>query len=300
MAGLGDSGEAMPEGTAPAGTVLEWTAAEAARFIRVPRESEDKYGHGVLGVITGSTAFPGAAVLGVDAACATGVGMVRFLGDPEVARQVMHRRPETVTVDGRVQAWLIGSGTEWTEEGSQPTVVQRVLDAGEPVVIDAGMLPLAGLGTGISIVTPHHAECARLLGITREEVDADPMRAATSLADQRSVTVVLKGHTTLVVSPQSAGERFARRLTAPTTWLATAGTGDVLAGIMGALLATHADDLAKNPAHASHLAATAVLLQGLAAVRAGSGGPFGASDIAAHLGAVIADILEDRGDSQNL
>jgi hydroxyethylthiazole kinase-like uncharacterized protein yjeF len=295
MAGLGDNSEAMFERTVP-----EWTVTDAAPYIRVPSASDDKYGHGVLGVITGSTTFPGAAVLGVDAAFATGVGMVRFLGDPEVATQVMHRRPETVTVDGRVQAWLIGSGTEWTAAGSQAEIVQRVLDSGEPAVIDAGALPLSGLGTGVTVITPHHAECARLLGITREEVDADPMRAATILADQRNVTVVLKGHTTLVVSPQSAGERFARCLTAPTTWLATAGTGDVLAGIVGALLATHADDLAENSSHAAHLAATAVLLQGLAAVRAGSGGPFGASDIAAHLGTVIADILEHRDDSQTL
>jgi hydroxyethylthiazole kinase-like uncharacterized protein yjeF len=290
MAGLGDSSEAPPE----------WTAAEAAPFIRVPAESDDKYGHGVLGVVTGSAAFPGAAVLGVDAASATGVGMVRFLGDPGVATQVMHRRPETVTVDGRVQAWLIGSGTEWTEVGSQTPVVQRVLESGEPVVIDAGALPLAGLGTGLTVITPHHAECARLLGTTREEVDADPMRAAATLADQRSVIVVLKGHTTLVLSPQSTEGRFARSLTAPTTWLATAGTGDVLAGIMGALLATHADDLAENPVSAAPLAATAVLLHGLAALRAGSGGPFGASDIATHLGPAIVDILENRGDSQNL
>ena len=124
MAGLGDTGEAMPEWTVP-----EWTVAEAARFIRVPAESDDKYGHGVLGVITGSTTFPGAAVLGVDAACATGVGMVRFMGDPVVAGQVMHRRPETVTVDGRVQAWLIGSGTEWTSAGSQTSLAQRALDS---------------------------------------------------------------------------------------------------------------------------------------------------------------------------
>ena len=290
MAGLGDTGEAMPE----------WTVADAARFIRVPAESDDKYGHGVLGVITGSTTFPGAAVLGVDAACATGVGMVRFLGDPVVARQVMRRRPETVTVDGRVQAWLIGSGTEWTAKGSQTSLEQRALDSGQPVVIDAGALPLSGLAAGTAVVTPHHAECARLLDKTREEVDADPFRAASTLADQRGVTVVLKGHTTLVVSPERYGKRFARRLTAPTTWLATAGTGDVLAGIMGALLATHADDLSEHPAHVAGLAATAVLLHGLAAVRAGSGGPFGASDIAAHLGPVIADILEDRGDSQTL
>jgi len=158
-------------------------------------------------------------------------------------------------------------------------------------VLDAGALPLAGRASGITVVTPHHAECGRLLDVTREEVDAEPLRAAATLADQHGVIVVLKGHVTLVVSPATAGQRFARQLTAPTTWLATAGTGDVLAGIMGALLATHADDLGQNSFHAAPLAATAVLIHGLAAVRAGSGGPFGASDIAAHLGPVIAGIL---------
>jgi hydroxyethylthiazole kinase-like uncharacterized protein yjeF len=278
------------------GDLPEWTVAESSRCIRVPAESDDKYRHGVLGVVTGSAAYPGAAVLGVDAAYATGVGMVRFLGGADVAEQVLHRRPETVTVDGRVQAWLLGSGAEWMSVDTASTdktaaIVERVLDSGEPTVLDAGALPLAGRASGITVVTPHHAECARLLGVSREEVDAEPLRAAETLADQLGVIVALKGHVTRVVSPERMGERFARQLTAPTTWLATAGTGDVLAGIMGALLATHADALVENPSHAAHLAATAVLIHGRAALRAGSGGPFGASDIAAHLGPVIAGIL---------
>ena len=291
MTGWGDSSGAERDAV-----LSEWGVTEAARFIRVPAASDDKYRHGVLGVVTGSSAYPGAAALGVDAAYATGVGMVRFLGGADVAEHVLHRRPETVTVDGRVQAWLLGSGTEWMSVDAAATdntaaIVERVLDSGEPTVLDAGALPLAGRASGITIVTPHHAECARLLNVTREEVDADPLRAAATLADRHSVIVVLKGHVTLVVSPAKSGERFARQLTAPTTWLATAGTGDVLAGIVGALLATHAEDLGQSSAHAGPLAATAVLIHGLAAVRAGSGGPFGASDIAAHLGAVIAGIL---------
>jgi hydroxyethylthiazole kinase-like uncharacterized protein yjeF len=307
MAGQKNSNDEVPDTSVAALALVEWTVLEAAQCIRVPASTDDKYRHGVLGVITGSSAYPGAAVLGVDAAHATGVGMVRFLGDPVVAERVMQRRPETVLVDGRVQAWLLGSGTEWTLADTAPTAVTRALTSGEPTVCDAGALPLAEHATGITVVTPHHAECARLLNITREQVDAEPLASASAVADRFHATVVLKGHVTLIVSPAHAGERFARCVTAGTTWLATAGTGDVLAGIMGALLATNADELdsgdegsvgESSPSfRAAELAATAVLIHGRAALRAGSGGPFGASDIAPHLGAVIAGIVENHGDA---
>ena len=305
MAGQRKSNDEAPDSTGPDRALAEWTVAEAAHGIRVPATTDDKYRHGVLGVITGSAAYPGAAVLGVDAAHATGVGMVRFLGDPEVAERVMQRRPETVLVDGRVQAWLLGSGTEWTLADTAPEMVTRALASGEPTVCDAGALPLAEHATGLTVVTPHHAECARLLNVSREQVDADPLGSASEVADRCQTTVVLKGHVTLIVSPAHAGGRFARCVTAGTTWLATAGTGDVLAGIVGALLATHAAELHTGDAssvgqrapsfRAAELAATAVLIHGLAALRAGSGGPFGASDIAPHLGPVIAGIVEKHG-----
>src|SRR6188508_2960194 len=90
----------------------EWTAEDAAGWVAAPAPDDDKYSRGVLGVVTGSPDFPGAAVLGVEAAHRTGVGMVRYIGHRVPCRAVLDRRPETVTVPGRVQAWLIGSGID--------------------------------------------------------------------------------------------------------------------------------------------------------------------------------------------
>jgi NAD(P)H-hydrate repair Nnr-like enzyme with NAD(P)H-hydrate dehydratase domain len=90
----------------------EWTAEDAAEWISAPGAGDDKYTRGVLGVVTGSQDYPGAAVLGVEAAHRTGVGMVRFTGPRALRQAVLARRPETVTVSGRVQAWLIGSGID--------------------------------------------------------------------------------------------------------------------------------------------------------------------------------------------
>ena len=87
-------------------------ADDAVAQIAVPVESDDKYSRGVLGIITGSDQYPGAAVLGVDAALHTGVGMVRYLGGERASTLVLQRRPEAVAGEGRVQAWLIGSGMD--------------------------------------------------------------------------------------------------------------------------------------------------------------------------------------------
>src|SRR5688572_29932419 len=89
-----------------------WTVEDTGHALRRPTAADDKYSRGVLGVRTGSDAYPGAAVLGVDAAWRTGVGMVRYVGADRPTALVLARRPETVAVDGRVQAWLIGSGTD--------------------------------------------------------------------------------------------------------------------------------------------------------------------------------------------
>ena len=106
---------------------LEWTAEHAAGVLRMPTASDDKYSRGVLGVRTGSERYPGAAVLGVEAAHRTGLGMVRYLGPERPAALVLARRPETVTADGRVQAWLIGSGTDASERSAAETRALRDL-----------------------------------------------------------------------------------------------------------------------------------------------------------------------------
>ena len=117
---------------------LEWTVQDAAAHLRRPTAADDKYSRGVLGMRTGSEQYPGAAVLGVEAAHRTGVGMVRYLGPERASALVLARRPETVTESGRVQAWLIGSGTDPATRTAADTAALSAVLAGErPVVVDA-------------------------------------------------------------------------------------------------------------------------------------------------------------------
>jgi hydroxyethylthiazole kinase-like uncharacterized protein yjeF len=277
-----------------------WTAREAAEYIRVPTVRDDKYAFGVLGVVTGSKLYPGAAVLGVEAAHRTGVGMVRYLGPGSAQRLVLARRPEVVTVPGQVQAWLVGSGMDARERTAPEEFrLTQALASGCPVVVDAGALDLAGAATGPLVLTPHARELASLLETDPEErpallaeIAAHPARWAQTAADTFGATVVLKGHETHVVCPRAHdGSRFHVRILAPTTWLATAGSGDVLAGVIGAFLATHADALAENPQLMGPLCASAAFLHGYAAQRTSAGGPIAALDVAEAIPAAIASLL---------
>ena len=119
--------------------------ADAAAWIAVPGPDDDKYSRGVLGLVTGSERYPGAAVLGAEAALHTGVGMLRYLGGARDA--VLARRPEAVTAEGRVQAWVLGSGID----PDDPLLGERMraaLAEGVPTVLDAGALDLAGDASG--------------------------------------------------------------------------------------------------------------------------------------------------------
>jgi hydroxyethylthiazole kinase-like uncharacterized protein yjeF len=267
----------------------EWTPEDAREWIAVPREWDDKYSHGVLGVITGSVDYPGAAVIGVDAALHTGVGMVRYLGPERATSLVLGRRPEAVTVDGRVQAWLVGSGIQdLTDDSLGSARLWTALESGHPLVLDAGAVGYSGDAAGPTVLTPHYNELARALGADVAEIAAEPEERADRAARSLGTTVVLKGHTTWIAGP---GGDY--RIEAPTTWLATAGTGDALGGILGALLATHAKAIAEDDSVMTRLAATAVLLHGLAGARAGGGvtgggGPFTVLGLNAALPAVIA------------
>src|SRR5690606_30540287 len=140
----------------------------------------DKYSRGVLGVVTGSSAYPGAAVLGVEAASRTGIGMIRYLGD--ATEPVLARRPEVVSAPGRVQAWLIGSGTDSQDLGLLAALFSDALASAEPVVADAGALESVALAPRRGVIaTPHFRELARMLaagGTTVDvaEIAADPGR----------------------------------------------------------------------------------------------------------------------------
>ncbi|WP_243076908.1 ADP/ATP-dependent (S)-NAD(P)H-hydrate dehydratase [Microbacterium sp. SS28] len=273
-----------------------WAASDVAGFLRRPTAADDKYSRGVLGVRTASVEYPGAAVLGVEAAWRTGLGMVRYVGP---ARDlVLQRRPETVTVDGRVQAWLIGSGTDAASRASVETHALRGILSGElPVIVDAGALDLAPGATAPRIVTPHDREHARLrkaLGLADASQDDREGRAAAAIetAEALGATVLLKGGTTIVAAP-SGSVRFVE---AGTPWLATAGTGDVLGGVIGALVAAAATDAIPDAETLAALAASGSWLHGraarLAAERLGpAGGPITALDVAEVLPFAVAELL---------
>ncbi|WP_179873480.1 ADP-dependent NAD(P)H-hydrate dehydratase [Microcella indica] len=271
---------------------VEFGLREAADHLAEPGPTDDKYSRGVLGVVSGSAVYPGAAVLTVEAALRTGVGMLRYLGPSRAAEFVLHRRPEVVTAPGRVQAWLLGSGMPRPDEegGADSEVtehVDRALSSGLPIVLDAGALARAEGRVGPMVLTPHAGELARLLGVERASVEADPVTSARTAAQRYGATVLLKGHRTTVVGPTGAPLHVEQ---AP-AWLATAGAGDALAGILGALVATHSQAVLDEPGLLGPLAATAAVVHGRAARAASGGGPFTVLDLCGRVGPVIAELL---------
>ena len=269
-------------------TFTPWTPRDAAGLIAVPASADDKYSRGVLGVVTGSAAYPGAAVLGVDAALHTGVGMVRYLGDERATTFVLQRRPEAVAAAGRVQAWLVGSGMDAAlRDTATADRLEAALGSGLPIVVDAGALDLLDRATGPVIITPHFRELSRVLDESADHLARDPADAARRAAQQLGVTVLLKGHHTYVAGPD--GTRLVAS-SAP-SWLATAGAGDALGGILGALVATHARAIPADPSLLARLGATASVIHGLAASRASAGGPLTILDLIDAVPAVIAELL---------
>ena len=261
---------------------------QAAAWIAVPGPLDDKYSRGVVGLATGSARYPGASVLGVEAALRTGVGMVRYLGAGRATRLVLQRRPEAVTAEGRVQAWVVGSGQDADELDELSAAYRdRALADPVPTVIDAGALSALDTAVGTRVLVPHAGELARLLGRERADVEADAAGAALDAAARFHAVVLLKGHTTHVADADG-GLLIVESAPA---WTATAGSGDALAGVLGALLATHALELEADPGIAAPLAATAAVLHGLAAERASGGGPFTVLDLCAELPAVIRELL---------
>lgn len=264
---------------------------DAADGISVPDVDDDKYTRGVLGVAAGSAAYPGAAVLTVEAALRTGVGMVRYRGAGRPTRLVLQRRPEAVTAEGRVQAWVVGPGYA-ADDLDADSAHRRDLALADavPTVIDAGALSAVRSAVGLRVLVPHAGELARLLESEREQVLADPATAALRAAEEFDAVVLLKGHTTHVADPH--GDVL--RVSSAPTWTATAGAGDALAGILGALLATHAEKLSTEPQSANRLAASAAVIHGLAAERASRGGPFTVLDLCSHIPGVIRDLVANR------
>ncbi|QKV93227.1 NAD(P)H-hydrate dehydratase [Streptomyces sp. NA02950] len=260
---------------------------DVAALLPRPSAESDKYRRGVVGVVAGSARYPGAAVLAVAGALRGGAGAVRYVGP--AADAVIARFPETLVHSGppakagRVQAWAVGPGLG--DGAAARHSLEDVLASDVPVLVDADGLRLLPPGdlrgrAAPTVLTPHAGEAAALLGVSREEVESGRLAAVRELAARYGATVLLKGSTTLV-----AGETGPVRVNPTGTgWLATAGSGDVLSGLTGSLLAA---GLAAPDA-----ASAGAYLHGLAARRAAGaqGAPIAAYDVATALAEAWRDV----------
>ncbi|MBX9390528.1 NAD(P)H-hydrate dehydratase [Streptomonospora nanhaiensis] len=258
--------------------------ADIAALLPRPTAESDKYRRGVLAMAVGSDRYRGAAVLAVGGALRMGVGMVRYAGSQGAVAEVLHHWPEVVasvldpmdpvgSLPRRVAAWVVGSG-----RGLHPVAaaeLETVLDSPRPVLADADAITLIGKDPRLlrdrsapTLITPHAGELARLLpGTEREDIEAHRLDHAARAADEYGCTVLLKGSTTVIAEPGHPA--VANPTGSPL--LATAGSGDVLAGMIGALLAG-----GLTPREA---AVCGAYLHGLAARVAHDGAAISASDL---------------------
>ncbi|TDC69995.1 NAD(P)H-hydrate dehydratase [Actinomadura sp. GC306] len=255
-----------------------------------PGSESDKYRRGVVGVLAGGDEFTGAAVLTTGGAVRGGAGMVRFASVAHPAELVRRRWPEAVTTViepgphgpgvleriGRVQAWVVGPGLG-TGDAAE-SLLAAVLGTDLPVLVDADGLTVLARRRDLlrraapTVLTPHAGELSRLIAADRAAIEAGRLEHVRRAAAELSATVLLKGSTTLVAEP----DRPVRVNPTGTPRLATAGTGDVLSGLIGALLA--------GGMPALDAAAAGAYLHGLAgrlaaAPEPGPEAPIGAHDV---------------------
>lgn len=273
------------------------TDAEVADLWPLPGPDDDKYSQGVVGVIAGSAKYPGAAVLCTGAAIAASSGMTRYVG-PAV-EQVLASTPEAVAVTdlgaaGRVQAWVVGPG--YGTDAHSIELLERVLAHDVPVLVDADALTVLAAHehvrdvvrerTAPTLLTPHAGEFVRIATAVGSEaaelVATDRLAAVRRLAADLNASVLLKGRVTLVADPNgvTAGTD------AGSSWAATAGSGDVLAGIIGALLAAGVDPRVAGVAGAR--------VHARAAAHASGGAPIGASELGAAVRPALRELLRLR------
>jgi ADP-dependent NAD(P)H-hydrate dehydratase / NAD(P)H-hydrate epimerase len=274
-----------------------WTARDAKKCIVIPSEIDHKYSRGTLGMITGSAKYPGAAVLTSKAALATGLGVLRFHSSSGLAHLVLHSSPEALVQPGKVDAWIVGCGIDENKFSDFTTWLRHrwfklIKLQTVPTVLDAGALNLAGKLSQPTLITPHAGELARLLnkrGITvsSEAIEADPRKWAIKASESLGVVVLLKGSLTVVANGQELIE-----LPKSTPWLATAGSGDVLAGIIGALVATNYIEILNQPRRLAEVAATGAYIHNLAAVTVSKDAPISATSIINFIPSTLQKLLK--------
>jgi hydroxyethylthiazole kinase-like uncharacterized protein yjeF len=241
-----------------------WNAGKCAPYLSKPKPTDHKYRRGVLGCVTGSKQYPGAALLTTSAALSVGIGMVRYFGPESVKKAVIQHSPEVVIQPGNVNAYLLGSGIPAKKSLFRKITMEMANRADLPKVLDAGALYLTGTSKSPTIITPHAGELAELLKIDSGNIESSPVEYAIQAAQKFKVTVLLKGNKTVI-----ANESRVIQMDAATSWLATAGTGDVLAGILGALLALNHDKV--NRDNLVELGATASFIHSQAAINSSKG-----------------------------
>ncbi len=256
----------------PVAPVETVQAVDVAGLLPVPGPFDHKYTRGVVGVRAGSQTYPGAAVLCTSGAASGIAGMVRYLGS--AADAVRARHPEIVASEGRVQAWVVGSGGDTDAEQA---LADALADA-VPTVVDADALRHVQRGPKDLVLTPHAGELARMLGVEREQVEAEQLHFARRAAEEYDAVVLLKGRHTLIADP---GGRV-RITTSGVPWLAVAGAGDVLAGVIGSLLAA-----GLGPWDAASVGSW---LHGAAAAQASGGGPLSATRVADAIPEVVRSL----------
>lgn len=257
----------------------------AELLLAAPTAKDNKYSRGVVGFVTGSSLYPGAALLGASSAYELGIGMVCYLGAKDVTDLVLTNRPETILGLEKAHVIVLGSGISEDESGVQR---QNLLDAKSlqvPLVVDAGALQIIDFENLSSpcVLTPHAGEAKKLFARfgfekTTQEIEDNPAGCAQELADLTGQAVLLKGSISVLAlsgyDPIEPGLGSAH--------LATAGTGDVLAGMIGALAAKYvAMNQLLTPAIFREIAVIAVKLHSIAADIAASRGEFGASAVCA-------------------
>jgi hydroxyethylthiazole kinase-like uncharacterized protein yjeF len=199
--------------------------------------------------------------------------MVRYAGSASDA--VRARHPEIVANPGRVQAWVVGSGGD---ADAQRALTEALADE-VPTVVDADALMHVRRGPHDLVLTPHAGELARMLGVERDDVEADQLGFARRAAEEYAAVVLLKGRHTLVAHPDGR----VRVTTSGVPWLAVAGAGDVLAGVIGSLLAAGLEPW--------DAASAGSWLHGAAATQASGGGPLTATRVADAIPEVVRSLV---------
>jgi len=285
----------------PAPAVVSLQAADVAAMLPHPSAESDKYRRGVLGLVAGSEQYTGAAVLSAGGAIKGGAGMVRMVSAAPAIGVVRQHWPEAVLTAydpdrpgdgieaaGRVQAWTIGPGIGTGDIAHD--LLATVLASEMPVLIDADGLTVLAAHRELlprrapTLITPHAGELGRLVKADRSDIEGRRLYYATAAAAELGVTVLLKGSTTVIADPDATRPVLVN--STGSSWLATAGSGDVLSGLAGSLLAQGLAPL--------EAAAVAAYLHGLAGRLAAADAPIGASDMLAAIPAAIRASTGDR------